>query len=90
VITGGRSGIGLATGRALAAQGCRLVRADIEDSALKRAADELASDGAKVIGVPTDVGDRSSVAALAERSWSAFGRVDILFNNAGVDGDAGR
>jgi NAD(P)-dependent dehydrogenase (short-subunit alcohol dehydrogenase family) len=84
VITGGGSGIGLATGRALAAQGCRLVLADIEEGALKRAADEFARDGVRVVGVRTDVGDRSSVAALAEKSWSAFGRVDILFNNAGV------
>jgi NAD(P)-dependent dehydrogenase (short-subunit alcohol dehydrogenase family) len=84
VITGGASDIGFATAQALAKLGARLVLADIEDSVLKSAMNELSSAGAKAIGVRTDVGDRSSVAALAERSWSEFGRVDILFNNAGV------
>jgi NAD(P)-dependent dehydrogenase (short-subunit alcohol dehydrogenase family) len=84
VITGGASGIGFATAQALAKLGARLVLADIEDSVLKSAMNELSSAGAKAIGVRTDVGDRSSVGALAERSWSEFGRVDILFNNAGV------
>jgi NAD(P)-dependent dehydrogenase (short-subunit alcohol dehydrogenase family) len=84
VITGGASGIGLATARALARQGCRLVLADVEDGALAAAVGELSRGGAKAIGVRTDVGDKSAVDALAEKSWSEFGRVDILFNNAGV------
>jgi NAD(P)-dependent dehydrogenase (short-subunit alcohol dehydrogenase family) len=84
VITGGASGIGFATARALAKLGSRLVLADIENDALVSAANELASAGASVIGVRTDVGDKASVDALADRSWSEFGRVDILFNNAGV------
>jgi NAD(P)-dependent dehydrogenase (short-subunit alcohol dehydrogenase family) len=84
VIAGGASGIGLATARALAKQGCRLVLADIEGRVLTTAIDELAGEGAKAIGVQVDVGDKSSVEALAERSWREFGRVDILFNNAGV------
>ena len=84
VITGGASGIGLATARTLAKQGCRLVLADIEDSVLATSVGDLSREGAKVIGVQTDVGDRASVQALAEKSWNEFGRVDILFNNAGV------
>lgn len=84
VITGGASGIGLATARALAKSGARLVLADIEDSVLESSVKDLAVNGAKVIGVQTDVGERVSVNALAERCWREFGRVDILFNNAGV------
>jgi NAD(P)-dependent dehydrogenase (short-subunit alcohol dehydrogenase family) len=84
VITGGASGIGLATAAALAKKGCRLVLADVEDATLASAAQELSRAGATVIGVRTDVGDKASVDALAEASWRQFGRVDIVFNNAGV------
>lgn len=84
VITGGASGIGLATARALAREGSRLVLADVEDMALQRAVETLRGAGADVIGVRTDVGDKGSVDALADRAWSQFGRVHIVFNNAGV------
>ncbi len=84
VITGGASGIGLATARALARAGARIVLADIESTALDKAAAELAATGAEVLGVKTDVGDRASVAALADAAWRRFGAVHILFNNAGV------
>lgn len=84
VITGGASGIGYATAQALAREGCRLVLADVEHAALEGAVDTLKADGAQVIGVPTDVGERSAVQALADAAWSRFGRVHIVFNNAGI------
>ncbi|MDR3468614.1 MAG: SDR family NAD(P)-dependent oxidoreductase [Xanthobacteraceae bacterium] len=84
VITGGASGIGLATARALARSGARLVLADIEKAALDQAVAALQRDGFEAIGVRTDVGDRGSVAALADAAWERFGAVHILFNNAGV------
>jgi NAD(P)-dependent dehydrogenase (short-subunit alcohol dehydrogenase family) len=84
VITGGASGIGYATARALAREGTRLVLADVEDAALERALRQLREEGAEAIGVRTDVGDKAQVDALAEQSWSRYGRVDIVFNNAGV------
>ena len=84
VITGGASGIGFATAQALAKLGSRVVLADIEDDVLASATNELAGAGASVIGVRTDVGDKASVEGLADKSWSEFGGVDILFNNAGV------
>ncbi len=83
VITGGASGIGLAVARTLRQEGARLVLADIEAGALDRAVAELGG-GPEVIGVVTDVGDRGSVQALADRADQAFGRTDILLNNAGV------
>lgn len=79
VITGGASGIGLATAKALRARGCDLVLADVEAEALDRAAGELGA-----LGVQTDVRSRASVDVLADRTYERFGRADIVFNNAGV------
>jgi len=84
VVTGGASGIGLATARALAREGAKLVLADVEAPALDRAVAALRAEGAQAVGVPTDVGDLAAVQALADRAWSAFGAVHIVFNNAGV------
>ena len=84
VITGGASGIGFATAKALAAKGAKLVIADIEATALNRAVAELSSSGAKAEGVVCDVADLGSVRNLAEQAFSRMGAVHILFNNAGV------
>lgn len=84
VITGGASGIGLATARALAGKGAKLVLADIEAPRLAEAVSALRDEGADVLAVETDVADKRAVDALADRSWSHFGAVNIVFNNAGV------
>ncbi len=84
VITGGASGIGLAVATALRREGAKLVLADIEAKALDTAVLALGQGGPDVIGVVTDVGDRASVQALADRAFEAFGAVHILMNNAGV------
>jgi NAD(P)-dependent dehydrogenase (short-subunit alcohol dehydrogenase family) len=84
VITGGASGIGFATAKALADTGARIVLADIEAAALDRAVATLSSFGAKVEGVVCDVGNLTSVQHLAETAFSRMGAVHIVFNNAGV------
>jgi NAD(P)-dependent dehydrogenase (short-subunit alcohol dehydrogenase family) len=84
VITGGASGIGLATARLLARRGCRLVLADIETGPLDAAVEELRSQVDDVIGIPADVSDRNSVKQLATAVDQHFGETDILFLNAGV------
>ena len=84
VITGGASGIGFATAKALAAKGANLVIADIESNALDKAVAALASKETKVTGVVCDVASLASVQQLADTSFSRMGRVDIVFNNAGV------
>ena len=84
VITGGASGIGLASARAMAAEGMRVVLADIEQAALDTAVAEIASLGAEVIGIQTDVGELDQVQHLADQSFAHFGGVHLVFNNAGV------
>jgi NAD(P)-dependent dehydrogenase (short-subunit alcohol dehydrogenase family) len=84
VITGGASGIGFATAKALAAKGAKIVIADIEAGALDKAVAALSSSGAKVEGVVCDVANLASVQNLADAAFSKMGAVHILFNNAGV------
>lgn len=84
VITGGASGIGFAMAERFAAEGMRIVIADIEQVALDRALTALKAKGATVIGVRTDVSDVESVRALAKITVDTFGGVHLLCNNAGV------
>jgi len=84
VITGGASGIGLAMARRFAAEGMRIVLADIERPVLDRAGKELVRAGADVLTVPTDVSLADDVDALAATTIDHFGDVHLVCNNAGV------
>jgi len=84
VVTGGASGIGRAMADAFAAEGMRLVLADVEAPALDKAVGELRDAANEVVGVVTDVTDPSSVRALADAAYAAYGAVHVLCNNAGV------
>jgi len=84
VITGGASGIGLATGRIMAGLGARLVMVDIEQGALDPAIDELRADGAEAHGIVCDVSDFDSVQAMADETFDVMGAAHIVFNNAGI------
>ncbi len=84
VITGGASGIGLATARRLAREGMRIVLADIQKDALDAAVTEIQGLGTEALGVQTDVGDLNQVKALADQTFAHFGGAHLVFNNAGV------
>jgi len=84
VVTGGAGGIGRALADRFAAEGMRLVLADVEQAALDKTVGELRDAGADVLGVRTDVTSAASVEALADAAYAAHGAVHVLCNNAGV------
>lgn len=84
VVTGAASGIGLATATRFAQEGMRVVLADIERAPLDTAVAKLTADGHEAIGVPTDVSRVDEIQRLADASLAAFGRVNVVHNNAGV------
>ncbi|MFM0201672.1 SDR family oxidoreductase [Paraburkholderia fungorum] len=84
VITGAASGFGRAFAEKGASLGMQLVLADVNPDALAQTVDVLRAGGAEAIGVPTDVADAAQVEALAQAALDAFGKVHLLFNNAGV------
>jgi NAD(P)-dependent dehydrogenase (short-subunit alcohol dehydrogenase family) len=86
VITGGASGIGLALAERFAAEGMKLVIADIDQIALQDAAARLESAGHQVLAQRTDVSRAEDVQALADAAMARFGAVHLLCNNAGVGG----
>jgi len=83
VVTGGGTGIGRAVALALAGEGYSVVVAGRRREPLDATAAEGSKLGARVLGVPTDVGDPQSVKALFAKTTEMFGRLDLLFNNAG-------
>lgn len=85
-VTGAASGIGLGITEALVANGVRVMMADIDGDELVRTADRLRGDGADVATAVADVSLREDLQAAADQMIDAFGRVDILINNAGVGG----
>ena len=86
VITGGASGIGKAAVRLFVEEGSRVIIADIEDDQGTQLADEL---GAPVTYVHTDVSQESDVQATIDQAVTRFGRLDCLYNNAGLAGVSG-
>jgi len=84
VITGGASGVGYGIATALAKAGARIVVADIEEVALEKAVPALRALGGDTRSHVTNVAEPESLAALRDHALSEFGRVDLLFNNAGV------
>jgi NAD(P)-dependent dehydrogenase (short-subunit alcohol dehydrogenase family) len=83
LITGGGSGIGKASALALAREGFAIVVAGRRSEPLEAVVSEIESMQGKALGVPTDVSDPASVENLFKKTKATFGRLDVLFNNAG-------
>jgi NAD(P)-dependent dehydrogenase (short-subunit alcohol dehydrogenase family) len=84
VVTGAASGIGLALAERFAAEGMKVVMADIEGPALASAAEGLRKTGAALLATRVDVASPEDVERLARETYAAFGAAHVLCNNAGV------
>jgi NAD(P)-dependent dehydrogenase (short-subunit alcohol dehydrogenase family) len=84
LVTGAGSGMGLATARAFARAGAAVVLADLDREVLTSATNELEMAGHTVLGVRCDVADEDQVAAAVKATVDRFGRLDMAFNNAGI------
>ncbi|RYF83993.1 MAG: glucose 1-dehydrogenase [Comamonadaceae bacterium] len=82
IVTGAQTGIGRAIAERLASEGAAVVLADVADA--ETVAEQIRATGARALAVRTDVSDEASVANMVLQTVQAFGRVDILVNNAAI------
>lgn len=84
IITGGASGIGRALGEELARRGARIILADVNEALLEETAESIRRAGFHAKGVRLDVTDSEAVKKLVSDTVTEYGRLDYLFNNAGI------
>lgn len=83
VITGASSGMGAAIARRFSTEGCRVVLSARRADRIEALAAEITSRGGEALWVPADVVDYAQVEVLVQRSVEAYGRIDVMVNNAG-------
>ena len=83
-ITGGALGIGRATARLFAAEGATVALGDVEVDASEKLVHEITGRGGQALAIPVDVGDAGQVQAFVDRTVAEFGRLDVMFANAGI------
>ena len=84
VITGAASGIGAATARIFAQEGARLMLGDLDEAGVRQVADEIAKTGGEAGAIRTDVTADDDVRRLVDETAARYGKLDIIFNNAGI------
>lgn len=86
IITGAGSGIGKSTAALFASEGATVIIADVQEDSGKAAVTEIEATGGNAMFIPCDVTDASSTTVMADQVVNTFGRIDVLFNNAGISG----
>jgi NAD(P)-dependent dehydrogenase (short-subunit alcohol dehydrogenase family) len=89
IVTGAGSGIGLATANLFAKEGAKVVVADIESSLGRETVEEISKNGGTAIQVKVDVSKADEVKAMVKTCIANFGKLDVLLNNAGIEGPGG-
>ena len=87
IVTGGASGLGLASALLFGGEGAKVAVADLDGAGANRAAGEIAAAGGEAIGIELDVTDAAAVEQAVADTIARFGRVDVLFANAGIPGE---
>jgi len=87
LVTGAGSGLGLATAQAFAEAGASVALADWNEKAVRSAADKLVASGHKALAIRCDVSNDAEVAAMVRETITKFGRLDVAYNNAGVQNE---
>jgi meso-butanediol dehydrogenase/(S,S)-butanediol dehydrogenase/diacetyl reductase len=85
VVTGGAGGIGAAACSAIAAEGGKVLVADLDPERARAVADAIVADGGTADSIGVDVTDRAQVRAMIRKAVDSFGRLDVIFNNAGMN-----
>ncbi len=84
IVTGAAHGIGRVYAERLSAEGAQVVIADLDKEGSEGVAKSITSSGGQAIGVECDVSDEESVAAMVKATVDAYGKIDVLINNAGI------
>jgi len=90
IITGGASGIGRTTAKLFADLGAAVLVADLDKAGGETTVDAIEDDGGTATFVPADVSDAEDVEAMVATAVDRYGGLDVLFNNAGIDGQVAR
>jgi NAD(P)-dependent dehydrogenase (short-subunit alcohol dehydrogenase family) len=89
IVTGAAAGIGRATALTFAAQGGAVTIADLNEAGLEEVQQQIIADGGQVLAVKTDVANVADCQKMVDMTVERFGRLDVIFNNAGIAGNRG-